>query len=40
MTKKELPKTYDFAATEQRLYQWWEENGYFQPGNVPRQTGL
>src|SRR5574341_2297193 len=28
---KEMPKTYDFAATEQRLYQWWEENGRFKP---------
>ncbi|MGB4677980.1 MAG: valine--tRNA ligase [Aggregatilineales bacterium] len=28
---KEMPKAYDFAATEQRLYQWWEENGWFKP---------
>jgi len=26
-----MPKAYDFAATEQRLYQWWEENGWFKP---------
>jgi len=28
---REMPKTYDFAATEQRLYRWWEENGWFKP---------
>ncbi len=27
----DLPKTYDFAATERRLYCWWEENGWFKP---------
>ncbi|MBI3240718.1 MAG: valine--tRNA ligase [Chloroflexi bacterium] len=26
-----LPKTYDFASTEQRLYAWWESTGYFKP---------
>jgi valyl-tRNA synthetase len=26
-----MPKTYDFKATEERLYQWWEENGWFKP---------
>ncbi|MCI6832271.1 MAG: valine--tRNA ligase [Clostridiales bacterium] len=25
----ELPKTYDPSATEEKLYQKWEENGYF-----------
>lgn len=36
----ELPKTYDFKATEQRIYQMWEENGYFQPHNDPNQPGF
>jgi len=40
MSESSLPKTYDFAATEQRLYQWWEENGYFQPDNDPNQPGF
>jgi valyl-tRNA synthetase len=40
MTIKELPKTYDFAATEQRLYQWWEEKGYFQPSQSPGEPGF
>ena len=30
-----LPKAYDFAATEQRMYQWWWEKGYFKPTNDP-----
>ena len=25
----ELPKTYDPSATEDKLYQTWEEKGYF-----------
>ncbi len=28
---QEMPKTYDFKSTEQRLYQWWEESGWFKP---------
>ncbi len=28
-----LPKTYNFRDAEQRLYQWWEENGWFKPEN-------
>jgi valyl-tRNA synthetase len=35
-----LPKTYDFAATEQRLYQWWETSGYFKPANDPNKPGF
>ena len=31
MSPKEMPKAYDPAATEQRLYQWWESRGYFRP---------
>ncbi len=27
----EMPKTYDFEATEERLYNWWRENGWFKP---------
>ena len=27
----EMPKAYDFKTTEKRLYQWWEENGWFKP---------
>jgi valyl-tRNA synthetase len=27
----EMPPTYDFKNVEQRLYQWWEENGWFKP---------
>ena len=31
----EMPKTYDFSATEERLYRWWEENGWFRPEARP-----
>ena len=33
-----LAKTYDFRATEQRLYRLWEEKGYFEPSNDPRKA--
>ncbi len=33
---KELPKTYDFKATEQQMYQWWWDQGYFKPINDPK----
>ncbi|MCD4753557.1 MAG: valine--tRNA ligase, partial [Anaerolineaceae bacterium] len=37
MAKTTLPKTYDFTATEQRLYDWWEKMGFFEPGNDPNK---
>jgi valyl-tRNA synthetase len=40
MTETTLPKTYDFHATEQRIYEWWEQNGYFQPANDPNRPGF
>ncbi len=40
MGDNELPKTYDFKSTEQRLYQWWEEQGYFKPANDPNLPGF
>jgi len=39
MPENTLPKTYDFAATEERIYEWWEKNGYFKPSNDPNQPG-
>ena len=27
----QIPKAYEPQAMEQRLYRWWEENGYFKP---------
>lgn len=35
MAKEGLPKTYDFRKTEERVYKWWQENGYFKPINDP-----
>lgn len=31
----EMPKAYDFRGTEERLYQWWQENGWFKPEARP-----
>ena len=28
---KSMPKNFDFASAESRIYAWWEENGYFKP---------
>jgi valyl-tRNA synthetase len=36
MTDHQLPKTYDFKNTEERIYQMWEESGYFTPSNQPQ----
>ncbi len=40
MPASSLPKTYDFKSTEQRLYAWWEESGYFKPSNDPQRPGF
>ena len=40
MATHELPKTYDFRATEQRIYNWWEKSGYFRPVNDPKDPGF
>jgi valyl-tRNA synthetase len=37
MEKHSLPKTYDFKSTEQRIYSWWEQGGFFKPNNDPSQ---
>lgn len=31
MAQKQMPKNFDFAEAESRIYQWWEENGWFKP---------
>ncbi len=28
---KQMPKNFDFAEAEPRLYEWWEKNGWFKP---------
>jgi valyl-tRNA synthetase len=40
MTENILPKAYDFTQTEQRLYKWWEEQGFFKPSNDPNKPGF
>lgn len=36
MTGYTLPKAYDFKSTERRIYEFWENKGYFQPSNQPQ----
>jgi valyl-tRNA synthetase len=40
MTEYQLPKTYDFKSTEARIYELWEQGGYFRPSNDPNQPGF
>ena len=40
MAKSDLPKAYDFEATEGRIYAWWEKQGYFRPSNDPHKPGF
>jgi len=37
MSQHTLPKTYDFKTVEERLYEWWESNGYFKPRIEPER---
>lgn len=32
---KPMPKTFDFAEAESRIYQWWQDNGWFKPEVAP-----
>ena len=34
-TKRQMPKNFDFAEGEKRIYDWWEENGWFKPEARP-----
>ena len=33
----EMPKAYDPHSVEERLYEWWEERGYFRPRIDPKK---
>ncbi len=37
MGQQELAKAYNFQDTEQRIYAWWESQGFFQPANDPNK---
>ena len=37
---KQLPKAYDFSKNEKKIYQWWEEKGFFKPINDPNKPGF
>ena len=39
MAEFDIPKTYDFKSTEQRIYQWWQDKKFFKPINDPNQAG-
>jgi valyl-tRNA synthetase len=30
-----MPKNFDFTDAEERIYQWWDENGWFKPEAAP-----
>ena len=34
----EMPKAYDFKSTEERLYAWWQANGWFKPEARPSEA--
>ncbi|MBE2272566.1 MAG: valine--tRNA ligase [Anaerolinea sp.] len=34
-TLRQMPKTFDFKEAETRLYQWWQEHGWFKPEVAP-----
>ena len=40
MSETNLSKTYDFSSVEQRLYDWWEKSGFFEPANDPNKPGF
>jgi valyl-tRNA synthetase len=40
MTDESIAKAYDFKSTEERLYKFWEEHGYFKPANDPGEPGF
>jgi valyl-tRNA synthetase len=35
MVTRQMPKNFDFAEAEQRLYDWWEREGWFRPEAAP-----
>jgi valyl-tRNA synthetase len=38
MTDNNMPKAYDFTSTEQRLYEWWWQHGWFKPESARDQS--
>ncbi|QPC80981.1 valine--tRNA ligase [Phototrophicus methaneseepsis] len=37
-TQKEMPANFNFQEEESRLYEWWEENGWFKPEHAPEDA--
>ncbi|MCX8061080.1 MAG: valine--tRNA ligase [Anaerolineales bacterium] len=40
MTDNSIPKSYQFKSTEEHIYRFWEERGYFQPWNDPNKPNF
>ncbi len=40
MSEPTMPKVYDPQQTEEVLYAWWEESGFFQPDSRSPVAGL
>src|SRR5512143_2919420 len=40
MATTDVPKSYDFKATEPHIYEMWEAHGYFKPWNDPNKPGF
>jgi len=38
MNNNEMPISYNFTDSEQRIYSWWEENGWFKPEARPESA--
>lgn len=38
MQNKEMPQNFDFKEAEARLYEWWQENGWFKPEAAPEDA--
>ena len=37
---KELPKAYEFSNVEEKLYRFWEQEGFFKPSNDPHEPNF
>ena len=35
---KSMPKNFDFAEAETRIYKWWEKNKWFKPEVAPKDA--
>ena len=38
IAERDMPRNFDFAQVEARLYRWWEERGFFKPECAPPEA--